>query len=111
MLCRTTNDCSWLDKDLLCQDSELDITPNQTWFGGDFAKIVGKCRCGDEKVWEHDEVECEQSWSVGMIVLFCLIGVVALLLICCVCYCALCVKNGLEKLGEFCCSLCCFFLK
>ena len=27
-LCRTTDDCSWLDRRLYCQDYELDFTPS-----------------------------------------------------------------------------------
>merc|ERR1712127_115613 len=35
MLCRTTADC-WLDKQLECQDYELDFSINRGWFGGDY---------------------------------------------------------------------------
>ena len=88
MLCRTTEDCSWMDRNLLCQDYELDISPSRAWFGGDLASIRGKCQCRDGMDWDNYELQCQPSWSVGMIVLYGIIAFVALgVLICAVCYC------------------------
>jgi len=45
MLCRNTNDCNWIDPRMYCQDYELDFSISRTWYGGDFASIVGECSC------------------------------------------------------------------
>ena len=80
MLCRNTDDCSWLDRNLLCQDYELDISPSRAWFGGDFASIVGKCQCGwsgSSMDWNSRDLECQSvPWSAFMIFIFCLTPVV-----------------------------------
>ena len=92
MLCRTTADCSWLAKDLLCQKYKLTPSPSQAWFKGASASIVGKCQCGAGKVWNTDILECQkQSLSGGggtggMIVLYCFVGLIVLGILCAVCY-------------------------
>jgi len=30
-MCRSTTDCSWLDRQLYCQDYELDFSPSVSW--------------------------------------------------------------------------------
>lgn len=45
MLCRNTNDCNWIDPRMYCQDYELDFSVSRSWYGGDFASIVGECSC------------------------------------------------------------------
>ena len=73
-MCRTTEDCSWLDRDLLCQEDELDISRvSPAWFGGDLASIVGECQCGDGVDWDEGFLECEEPLSAGRIVLMVLI--------------------------------------
>ena len=100
MLCRTTADCSWLDRNLLCQDYKLDISISQAWFGGNSASIRGECQCGEGMEWNKEELQCEKlSFSVGLIILSCLIGLVALVILC-----ALCCCTGI--LGSICCCLC-----
>ena len=90
MLCRTTSDCSWMDRNLLCQDYELDISPSQAWFGGDLASIRGKCQCRDGMDWDNYELQCEAaSWSGVMIFLFFLIALVGLAVLGAVCCCLL----------------------
>ena len=31
-MCRKTDDCSWMDRQLYCQDYELDFSPSVSWF-------------------------------------------------------------------------------
>ena len=93
MMCRTSNDCSWLDRNLLCQDYELDISPSRAWFGGDFASIVGKCQCGGGLEWNNSELQCQAAgWSGLMIFIFCLMALVGLAGLCAV-YCCLCKRS------------------
>ena len=88
MLCRTTNDCSWLDENLLCQNFTLSIERSnisQAWFGENASIIEGKCKCGGELVWYYDDLECaELPWSTGMQVLFWLLGMVGVIVLYCV---------------------------
>merc|ERR1719483_1410191 len=30
-MCRKTDDCSWMDRQLYCQDYELDFSPSRAW--------------------------------------------------------------------------------
>ena len=55
------------------------------WFGGDLASIVGECACSDSLFWNEDELECQTPTfgSVGMIILFILIALVATCGCCC----------------------------
>ena len=88
MMCRTSTDCSWLDRNLFCQDYELDFSPSRAWFGGDFASIVGKCQCGGGMEWDNGDLQCrEPSWSGLMIFLFLLMALVGLAVVCAVGYC------------------------
>ena len=111
MSCRTTDDCSWLDRDLLCQDYEVGeysyeiirgysyeynslLQTIRTIIGGEFDRR-GKCQCGFGKEWDTEDEWMEDGasstlslhtvmmcrWQTGMIVLFCLIGVVGLAII------------------------------
>ena len=87
MMCRTTADCSWMDRNLHCEDYELDLSVSRAWFGGDFASIRGKCQCDDGMDWDNYELQCQPSLSVGMTVLFCLIAFVGLGIFSAVCCC------------------------
>ena len=81
MLCRTTNDCSWLDKDLFCQR----IVRAEAWFGGNYSNIFGRCECREGMEWDTDELEClELEWTEGAIFGLCMIGLIGLALICCI---------------------------
>ena len=59
---RSTQDCTWMDPNLLCQDYEMDFSMSvscfnnllqsiyfsssqRAWFGGDFMSIIGECEC------------------------------------------------------------------
>jgi len=82
-LCRKTDDCTWLDDNLECQDFEVKITPvNKLWFGGDLVSIVGECACSDEWFWDGDDLECKRpakvaGWLVGVIIMAVIAVIVA----------------------------------
>lgn len=57
-LCRENNDCNWIDRQLYCQDYELDFQPSALWFGGDAARIVGECACPYGMVFNDREMRC-----------------------------------------------------
>ena len=42
---RRTEDCTWMDPDLICQDYEMDFSMDRGWFGGDYLAIIGECEC------------------------------------------------------------------
>ena len=90
MLCRTTADCSWLDRNLFClkYNVVLNSADKAAWFGGAGATITGKCQCEDGMEWDDDDLECQASVGVGMIVLYCLIGLIGFVVVtCAACYC------------------------
>ena len=88
MMCRTANDCTWLDERLLCQDYEIGVSISQAWFGGDVVNIRGKCQCGGELEWDDNELKCEEpSFSIGILFLFGLMGLIGCGVLCAVCYC------------------------
>lgn len=85
-MCRSTNDCNWLDRQLYCQDYELDFSPSRAWFGGDFASIIGECACPRGMYFDQREMYCRQNFmgsSIGMAV----IGICVLVGLCCCCGC------------------------
>jgi len=59
MLCRSTQDCTWMDPNLLCQDYEMDFSMSRAWFGGDFMSIIGECECSRGMTWDNWELRCE----------------------------------------------------
>ena len=88
MMCRTTADCNWMDRYLLCEDYELDVSVSRAWFGGDFASIRGKCQCDDGMEWDNYELQCQAvSWSGIMIFFFFLIALVGFAILGAVCCC------------------------
>ena len=45
---------------LECQDSEIKMTAvNKLWFGGDLVRIAGKCTCSGERVWDSNDLKCD----------------------------------------------------
>jgi len=85
-MCRKTDDCSWMDRQLYCQDYELDFSPSRAWFGGDFASIIGECACPHGMYFDQREMYCRQNFmgstfGIGMIVICVLVG------LCCCCGC------------------------
>ena len=67
MMCRTTADCNWMDRNLLCEEHELDISVSRG--------IRGRCQCRAGMEWDHNKLECQASLSVGMIVLYSAIAI------------------------------------
>merc|ERR1711892_694612 len=61
-LCRNNNDCSWLDRNLQCEDYELDFSVSRAWYGGDFAAIVGECECQGGMEWDGRELRCQVGY-------------------------------------------------
>ena len=83
LLCRSNNDCGWLDDDLQCQDYEFDFSVSRGWFGGRYADIVGECECRDGLVWDDSELSCEAAgWGGVMIFLFLILGAVGCGVLC-----------------------------
>jgi len=53
-LCRNSQDCQWIDRNLHCEDYELNFTPMNAWFGGDIASITGECECDMGMYWVRE---------------------------------------------------------
>jgi len=84
-LCRNNNDCTWLDRNLECEDYELDFSPVRAWYGGDFAAIVGQCDCRGGMEWDNRELECQVPRFGGSLVTVLVIVLVLGVLGCCCC--------------------------
>ena len=41
-----------------CNRYELDFTPDNAWFNGDYTSIIGQCECPDEMDWDDWEMTC-----------------------------------------------------
>jgi len=83
MLCRTTADCDWLNKDLKCSSYKLSFTPNRAWFNGDSAGLIhGQCECPVGMNWNNREMTCYvpeamSGWVIVLIVVLVLLVVVS----------------------------------
>lgn len=82
-LCRNNNDCTWLDRNLQCEDYELDFSPMRAWYGGDFAAIVGQCDCQGGMVWDNYELQCQVPRFGGTMVALVIVLVLGVLGCCC----------------------------
>jgi len=87
-MCRDSNDCNWIDRQLYCQDYELEFTPNAGWFGGDWARIVGECACPRGMVFNEREMQCQTAafGSIGYIIGVVFVGILVLLCACGCCF-------------------------
>merc|ERR1719312_1533962 len=81
-LCRNNNDCTWLDRNLQCEDYELDFSPVRAWYGGDFAAIVGQCDCQGGMEWDNRELECQVP-RFGLSLVLVIVLVLGVLGCCC----------------------------
>jgi len=45
MLCRSGNDCTWLNEKLECDDYQIGWDTASDWFNGDTVNILGTCDC------------------------------------------------------------------
>jgi len=61
-LCRSDNDCEWIDDNLSCEDYELDFTPSAGWYGGDVISIRGECSCREGTVWNNGQLSCDRHF-------------------------------------------------
>lgn len=62
-LCRSNDDCQWLDQNLNCEDYELDFSPARGWFGGDTVSIRGECTCEQGFAWNERELRCDRIYA------------------------------------------------
>ena len=62
MLCRNSQDCTWMDPSMHCEDYELDFNINRGWYGGDYLAVVGECECDTWSKWDNWELRCEFSF-------------------------------------------------
>jgi len=83
-LCRNNNDCGWLDRNLQCEDYELDFSVSRAWYGGDFAAIVGECECQGGMEWDNHELQCQAPQFGGFLTALIVILVISFLG-CCLC--------------------------
>ena len=86
-MCRSTNDCSWIDPRLYCQDYELDFSPMRGWFGGDYLSIVGECSCPDNLIWSDNDMKCREVSAFGAIAIGAgaIIGIIMAAIVGCCC--------------------------
>eukprot|EP00090_Calanus_glacialis_P028914 TRINITY_DN46358_c0_g1_i1.p1 TRINITY_DN46358_c0_g1~~TRINITY_DN46358_c0_g1_i1.p1 ORF type:complete len:202 (-),score=57.48 TRINITY_DN46358_c0_g1_i1:95-700(-) len=82
-LCRNNNDCNWLDRNLQCEDYELDFSVSRAWYGGDFAAIVGECECQGGMVWDDRELQCQEPSFGGAMVALIICLVLGVMCCCC----------------------------
>ena len=54
------------------------------WYGGK-GKVIGECSCGEDFVWDDDDLECVKAGiGAGMVVLIIFLVIAALIICCCV---------------------------
>ena len=58
LLCRSDQDCMWLDERLRCTDYKMDWSVASDWFNGDTASIVGSCDCLEGFWYEESQISC-----------------------------------------------------
>jgi len=61
-LCRSNDDCRWVDQNLNCEDYELDFSPARGWFGGDTVSIRGECTCEEGYTWNENQLSCDRLY-------------------------------------------------
>ena len=61
LLCRSDQDCMWLDEGLRCTDYKMDWSVATDWFNGDSASIVGSCDCLEGFWYAEDQISCVVS--------------------------------------------------
>jgi len=93
MLCRTSNDCQWVDRSMQCEDWEIRRTGfSSGWFGGvPTLAIRGECACPEGTFFDDDDMDCKplrfDSDGLGFIAIIGIIVAVILATCCCVCCC------------------------
>ena len=68
MLCRTSDDCRWVDQSMRCEDWETRRTGfSSGWFGGVPALAIrGECACPEGKFFDDNDMDCKQIESDGL---------------------------------------------
>ena len=68
MLCRTSDDCRWVDQSMRCEDWETRRTGfSSGWFGGvPILAIRGECACPEGKFFDDNDMDCKQIESDGL---------------------------------------------
>ena len=68
MLCRTSDDCRWVDQSMLCEEWETRRTGfSSGWFGGvPILAIRGECACPEGKFFDDNDMDCKQIESDGL---------------------------------------------
>jgi len=97
MLCRTSNDCRWVDRSMQCEDWEIRRTGfSSGWFGGvPTLAIRGECACPEGTFFDDDNMDCKPIWianrfdsdGLGLLAIIGIIVAVILATCCCVCCC------------------------
>ena len=68
MLCRTSDDCRWVDQSMRCEDWETRRTGfSSGWFGGVPALAIrGECACPEGNFFDDNDMDCKQIESDGL---------------------------------------------
>ena len=101
MLCRTSNDCKWIDQSMRCEDWEVRRTEfSSGWFGGGFTVAIrGECACPEGTFFDDDDMDCKPLWNdSAAFSLAAIIGIIitAILVTCCIACC--CVSKKIAAL-------------
>lgn len=93
MLCRTSNDCKWVDQSMRCEDWEIRRTGfSSGWFGGvPTVAIRGECACPEGTFFDDDDMDCKtirfESAGLGLLAIIGIIVAIILATCCCLCCC------------------------
>ena len=90
MLCRTSDDCRWVDRSMRCEDWEIRRTGfSSGWFGGGFTVAIrGECACPEGTFFDDDDMDCKNiSNGLGLLAIIGIIIACILCTCCCVCCC------------------------
>ena len=91
MLCRTSDDCRWVDRSMRCEDWEIRRTGfSSGWFGGvPTLAIRGECACPEGTFFDDDDMACNDipPFGIGLLTIIGIIIAVIVTTCCCVCCC------------------------
>ena len=91
MLCRTSDDCRWVDRSMRCEDWEIRRTGfSSGWFGGvPTLAIRGECACPEGTFFDDDDMACNDvpPFGFGLLTIIGIIIAVIVTACCCVCCC------------------------
>ena len=92
MLCRTSDDCQWVDRSMRCEDWEIRRTGfSPGWFGGvPTLAIRGECACPEGTFFDDDDMDCKSLPNFGLGILAIVGIIVAVIFAICCCFCCMC---------------------